>query len=309
MPLIILLMNVGRKTYELMQLWVDSHEDTVRDVLHAIQRHLAKTKTSWRQDYDGLFSIRNHKYTQLIHLLNISKYDPKPYEVWIAKPWAMANKITQMHASDVLILLRNMELARYYVLKQKRSFAVLRKSEEHILQLTSEARERRYTQGPLLRHYHAGQFLSFSPLFQPKVVIVQGLDILGGGIEKEKIDITELSQVINRRKSIASRLRTNQKATIVTRLGSALSNLNCFRRRRMLKSVVKSKEGSRLEEFNQAVSTQEFGAYNFCPLCSIWEEDPQTFEQTITFESITLESIPLLQQDRSDDEVRAKREC
>jgi hypothetical protein len=88
-PILILLLDPGRKQYELMQLWVDPQADLVRDVLHALQRKLSDR---WRQDYDGLFQLRGDKFCQLVHILPIVKYDVRPRELWVAKPWSMAAK-------------------------------------------------------------------------------------------------------------------------------------------------------------------------------------------------------------------------
>ena len=90
-PILILLMDPGRKQYELMQLWVDPEADLVRDVLHSLQRKLSD---KWRQDYDGLFQLRGKNYCQLVHILSIAKYDIRPRELWVAKPWSMAAKST-----------------------------------------------------------------------------------------------------------------------------------------------------------------------------------------------------------------------
>ncbi len=91
LPLVLLLMDPGKKMYEMLQLWVDVTTDTVRDVLHALQ---ARISDKWKQDYDGLFQIRWQKSSQLIHILSISKYDVVPHEIWIAKPWSMSAKTT-----------------------------------------------------------------------------------------------------------------------------------------------------------------------------------------------------------------------
>jgi len=88
-PIIILLLDPGRKQYELMQLWVDPQTDLVRDVLHSLQRQLSD---KWRQDYDGLFQLRGDQFLQLVHIFGIAKYDVRPRELWVAKPWSMAAK-------------------------------------------------------------------------------------------------------------------------------------------------------------------------------------------------------------------------
>ena len=86
-PILILLLDPGRKQYEIMQLWVDLQTDLVRDVLHTLQRKLSD---KWRQDYDGLFQMRGSNYCQLLHILDIAKYDVRPRELLVAKPWSMA---------------------------------------------------------------------------------------------------------------------------------------------------------------------------------------------------------------------------
>ena len=98
-PLLILLMDPHRKIYEFEQLWIDIETDTVRDVLHAIQLSLSDR---WRQDYDGLFQVRNQMFNQLIHILNVEKYGVQPLEIWVAKPWAMSAKATIQYANSSL---------------------------------------------------------------------------------------------------------------------------------------------------------------------------------------------------------------
>lgn len=102
-PLMILLMDPGRKQFELMQLWVDTEIDIVRDILHAVQQNLSD---KWRTDYDGLFQARGDQYIQLVHILSIAKYDVHPHELWVAKPWSMAAKTTTETAKDCIQQLR-----------------------------------------------------------------------------------------------------------------------------------------------------------------------------------------------------------
>ena len=90
-PLMLLLMDPGRKLYELMQLWVDKSSDSVRDVLNAMQQAIPD---KWKQAYDGLFQMRGSKFTQLINILSVAKYDIQPYEILIAKPWSVPSKAT-----------------------------------------------------------------------------------------------------------------------------------------------------------------------------------------------------------------------
>eukprot|EP00522_Entomoneis_paludosa_P006443 CAMPEP_0172453366 /NCGR_PEP_ID=MMETSP1065-20121228/10716_1 /TAXON_ID=265537 /ORGANISM="Amphiprora paludosa, Strain CCMP125" /LENGTH=558 /DNA_ID=CAMNT_0013205545 /DNA_START=18 /DNA_END=1694 /DNA_ORIENTATION=- len=167
-PIVILLMDPGRKMYELMQLWVDLSADSVRDVLHAVQLALSNR---WRQDYDGLFQARNNSFSQLIHILDISKYDVRPMEIWVAKPWAMPAKATISYASRALQHLQNLKVVSQIDPNDSDNVRLTpsRKSDETILVLSKEARTRSYVPGGILKHHHAHQFLSFSPSFEPSV--------------------------------------------------------------------------------------------------------------------------------------------
>lgn len=111
-PILILLMDPNRHCYELMQLWVDRGLDSIRDVMQALQRNLShqhqshqhqeiqsqQTKlpstSSWKQAYDGIFQVRGHRFTQLINIIRLVKYDVQPQEILVAKPWAMTAKVT-----------------------------------------------------------------------------------------------------------------------------------------------------------------------------------------------------------------------
>jgi len=86
-PVVIVLMNPGFKTYELMQLWLDTKTDTVRDVLQTLRQSLPNT---WNQDYDGLAQFRRDRLSQLINCLRIQQFDVEPFEIWVAKPWALS---------------------------------------------------------------------------------------------------------------------------------------------------------------------------------------------------------------------------
>lgn len=167
-PVVILLMDPGRKVYELMQIWINMESDSVRDVLHAVQLGLSNR---WRQDYDGLFQTRNNSFSQLINILNVSKYDVQPMELWVAKPWAMPSKATINYASRCVMHLRNQQIVSQVSLHEPEpgTFKPSRKSDETILVLSKEARKRSYVPGGILKHYHAHQFLTFSPPFEPAV--------------------------------------------------------------------------------------------------------------------------------------------
>jgi len=174
-PIVILLMDPGRKMYELMQLWIDLTADSVRDVLHAVQLALSNR---WRQDYDGLFQTRNNTFSQLIHILDVSKYDVRPMEVWVAKPWAMPAKATMNYASRALQHLQNLGVVSQIDPNDSDSVRLTpsRKSDETILVLSADARTRSYVPGGIMKHHHAHQFLSFSPPFEPNVRV----DVLAG---------------------------------------------------------------------------------------------------------------------------------
>jgi hypothetical protein len=86
-PIVIVLMNPGFKSYELMQLWLDTKTDTVRDVLHTLRQSLPST---WNQDYDGLAQFRRDRLSQLINCLRIQQFAVVPFEIWVAKPWALS---------------------------------------------------------------------------------------------------------------------------------------------------------------------------------------------------------------------------
>ena len=84
-------MDGGKHSYELMQIWVDRSTDSVRDVVQSLQQSIPE---KWKQDYDGIFQVRGNRFTQLIHILGLGKYDVQPNELLIAKPWSMTAKVT-----------------------------------------------------------------------------------------------------------------------------------------------------------------------------------------------------------------------
>lgn len=90
-PVMILLMDPNRQTYELMQIWVDRSIDSIRDLVHALQH---KLPDKWKQAYDGIFQVRGHRFTQLINIIRLVKYDIQPHEILVAKPWSMTAKVT-----------------------------------------------------------------------------------------------------------------------------------------------------------------------------------------------------------------------
>lgn len=181
-PIVLILMDPQRKKYELMQLWMDAAQDTVRDVLQAVTRNLTDN-SSWRQDYDGLFQVRNNHFSQLIHVLAAGKYDVVPGEVWVAKPWSMSAKATVGYASTLLNHLKQIGVLQYarasdFDSKWKQLIGRAKHSgEDTVLVLSKAAQKRVYVPEGILKHHHACQFLSFTPPFEAEE---QRVDVLSG---------------------------------------------------------------------------------------------------------------------------------
>lgn len=112
-PVVIILMNPGFKTYELMQLWLDTKTDTVRDVLQTLRQSLPNT---WNQDYDGLAQFRRDRLSQLINCLRIEQFAVVPYEIWVAKPWALAADKTARYAENLLEHLKMIGMVSFHCL-------------------------------------------------------------------------------------------------------------------------------------------------------------------------------------------------
>jgi len=188
-PIILILMDPQRKKYELMQLWMDAAQDTVRDVLQAVTRNLTDN-SSWRQDYDGLFQVRNNHFSQLIHVLVAGKYDVVPGEVWVAKPWSMSAKATVGYASTLLNHLKQIGVLQYarasdFDSKWKQLIGRAKHNgEDTVLVLSKVAQKRVYVPEGILKHHHACQFLSFTPPFEgedQRVDVLSGATSAGGG--------------------------------------------------------------------------------------------------------------------------------
>ncbi len=90
-PVNVLLMDGTKRSYELLQIWIDRAVDSVRDVVQGIQRGIPNT---WKLTYDGIFQVRGNRFTQMIHILRMAKYDIQPHEILIAKPLSMTAKVT-----------------------------------------------------------------------------------------------------------------------------------------------------------------------------------------------------------------------
>lgn len=169
-PLLLILMDTQRKKYELMQLWMDPTTDTVKDVLLAVTRN---STNAWKQDYDGLFQVRNNHFAQLINVLSAGHYDVVPHEVWVAKPWSMSAKVTVSYASTLLNHLKRVGALEYKTAsdfsskwKQLVPKSSPKRLNDSILVLSRLAQQRLYVPEGILKHHHAFQFLSFAPPFE-----------------------------------------------------------------------------------------------------------------------------------------------
>jgi hypothetical protein len=228
-PLMILLMDPGRKIYELMQLWIDVSTDTVRDVLHAVQQSLSD---KWRQDYDGLFSVRNN-YNQLIHILNVSKYEVQPHEIWVAKPWSMSAKGTMGYASELINHLKCLNVLT--PVSNPRWKFVRPRADDVILALSKAAQARVYVAGGIFKHHHASQFLTFVPSFEVNVRV----DVLGADLDdasasqlSESASGTMSAMSISKKRSIMSLSPASNRsfeASLKAENPSSLITMACFR--------------------------------------------------------------------------------
>jgi hypothetical protein len=152
-PLLVLLMDTARKSYEILRIFVDSETDNVRDVLQSVRQNLPD---QWKQDYDGLLQIRSGVASQLIHCLSVQHYDVQPFECWIAKPWSASAKNAGQLGETLIYHLKHLG-----VLVDTKGVA-----DDVIVQLSEAAASRIYEPGGTLDHYHAKYYLSFSPPFE-----------------------------------------------------------------------------------------------------------------------------------------------
>lgn len=153
-PLLVLLMDANKKFYEILRIHVDSETDNVRDVLHSVRQNLPD---QWKQDYDGLLQIRSGVSSQLIHCLSLQHYDVQPFECWIAKPWSVSAK-SAGHLGENLIF----HLKQVGVLVEKKGTY---DNDDSIVVLSEAAAARIYKPDETFDHYHAKDYLSFSPPF------------------------------------------------------------------------------------------------------------------------------------------------
>lgn len=151
-PLLVLLMDTNKRSYEMLRIFVDCETDSVRDVLQSVRKNLPD---QWKQDYDGLFQIRSGIPSQLIHCLSVQNYDLRPYECWIAKPWSMAAKVAGHNGVALIDHLKHIG-----VLVDTTS------DTDVIVRLSQAAESRIYEPDGRLDHHHAQHYLSFSPPFE-----------------------------------------------------------------------------------------------------------------------------------------------
>jgi hypothetical protein len=232
-PAIMLLMDPSRKKYEVMQLWMDPHLDTIREIIQAISRNLG----DWKQDYDGLFQVRNNHFSQLIHVLSAGRYDILPQEVWVAKPWSMSAKVTVGYASTLLNHLKRIGVLEYKRASDFKTLRnVLRRKPNHshghgssaatndtVLVLSAKAQRRIYVPEGILKHHHAAQFLSFVPTFEQisQVDVGDASSSVASGLsdslaEEDPIHMTSLQQQQQRSKFGSSDEQSETESTYST---------------------------------------------------------------------------------------------
>jgi len=165
-PVICLLIDPQKQSYELMQIWVDRAIDSIRDLVHVLQH---KLPDKWKQAYDGLFQVRGNRFTQLINIIRLVKYDVQPHEILVAKPWAMTAKVTIAFAGSAI-----RHLTRIGVISTDNDISDDReqcrprqpRNEDAPLLLSKRAQDRCYFPEGILNHHHAKQFITFSPPFE-----------------------------------------------------------------------------------------------------------------------------------------------
>eukprot|EP00934_Nitzschia_sp_Nitz4_P007618 Nitzschia sp. Nitz4//scaffold9_size221794//29218//30824//NITZ4_001322-RA/size221794-snap-gene-0.126-mRNA-1//-1//CDS//3329560929//7608//frame0 len=159
-PVNVLLMDGSQNAYELLQIWMDRSTDAVRDVLQAVQRAIP---ASWAHSYDGIFQVRGNRFTQLIHILRMAKYDIQPNEILIAKPISMSAQVAIAFANSAIRHLTHVGIVNTDE-KDASGHPVFRpKSEKSPLLLSLEAQHRIHVPRGSATHHHAVNFLAFSP--------------------------------------------------------------------------------------------------------------------------------------------------
>ena len=165
-PVMILLIDPTKQSYELMQIWVDRAIDNIRDLVNVLQH---KLPDKWKQAYDGLFQIRGNRFTQLINIIRLVKYDVQPHEILVAKPWAMTAKVTIAFAGSAIRHLTHIGVIskdNNDTSDDKEQYRPRPpKNEDAPLLLSKRAQDRAYFPEGILNHHHAMQFITFSPPF------------------------------------------------------------------------------------------------------------------------------------------------
>jgi hypothetical protein len=184
-PLLVLLMDTNKRSYEILRIFVDIEMDNVRDVLKSIRQNLPN---KWKQDYDGLLQFRSEVPSQLINCLSVQHYDVQPFECWIAKPWSVSAK-TAGHCGESLI----------YHLKHLGVLVDTKAAEDTIVKLSEVAEARIYEPDGTLDHYHAKQYLTFSPPFEMEMAALLKRHVAATATD-------DLSNTSRSRGSLAARL-------------------------------------------------------------------------------------------------------
>jgi len=168
-PVMILLMDPSKQSYELMQIWVDRNIDSIRDLVQVLQH---KLPVKWKQAYDGLFQVRGHRFTQLINIIRLVKYDIQPHEILVAKPWSMAAKVTIAiagsairHLTQIGVITTDNDDSSSDKERHRHRRQQLR-NEDAALLLSKRGQDRAYFPEGILDHHHAMQFITFSPPFE-----------------------------------------------------------------------------------------------------------------------------------------------
>jgi len=162
----ILLMDPSKQSYELMQIWVDRSIDSIRDLVQVLQH---KLPVKWKQAYDGLFQVRGHRFTQLINIIRLVKYDIQPHEILVAKPWSMTAKVTITIAGSAIRHLTRLGVIATDCNDDKERCRNRRqqpRNDDSPLVLSKVAQDRAYFPEGILDHHHAMQFITFSPSFE-----------------------------------------------------------------------------------------------------------------------------------------------
>jgi hypothetical protein len=161
-PLFVLLPDIWKKRYELLRIFVDVEVDTVQIVLNSVRQSLQDCRAHhWKQDYDGLVQICYGKPRKLINCLGIKRYDVQPFECWIANPWSVPFNISR----EIALRLVNHLIQRGVIAGTSESVDI-----PDSVRLSTIAVSRIYEPGDTLDHYHARDYITFSPPFESLIL-------------------------------------------------------------------------------------------------------------------------------------------